>query len=92
MKLTESKLRRIIREELSGFELSREYQKVADDAFERASEDPDVGLMHIRSMLHAAEGIGLELEHSQLDRREVKQLLDALGEARIIAKELNEEV
>lgn len=90
MKLTEDRLRRIIREELSGYQLSREYQKVADDAFEQASEDPDVGLMHIRSMLHAAEGIGLELERSQLDRQDVKELLDALADARIIAKELQE--
>jgi len=91
MKLTEEKLRRIIREEMSGYKLSREYQKVADEAFEKASDDSDVGLMHIRSMLHAAEGIGLELEYSELGRKEVKELLDALGDARIIAKDLQEE-
>lgn len=90
MKLTENKLRQLIREELSGFQLSRKYQKVADEAFEKASENPNVGLDHIRSMLHAAEGIGLELERSRLDRRDVKELLDAIIETQIIAKEIQD--
>lgn len=92
MKLTESKLRKIIREEIDSYALSREYQKVANRAFEESRDNPNVGLTHIRSMLHAAEGIALELEYSQLNQQKTKKLLDALGDARLIAKELNEEI
>ena len=89
MKLTESKLRSIIREELlKESRLSRQYQNVADKALENASEDPKAGLKHVISMINLSESITLQLEQSNLDTREVQKLLKALQSAGVEAEML----
>jgi hypothetical protein len=89
MKLTESKLRSIIREELlKESRLSRQYQNVADEALENASEDPKAGLKHVMSMINLSESITLQLEQSNLDTREVQKLLKALQSAGVEAEML----
>jgi hypothetical protein len=89
MKLTESKLRSIIREELlKESRLSRQYQNVAGEALENASEDPNAGLKHIMSMINLSESIALQLEQSNLDTKEVQKLLKALQNAGVEAEML----
>ena len=89
MKLTESKLRSIIREELlKESRLSRQYQNVADKALENASEDPKAGLKHVISMINLSESITLQLEQSNLDTKEVQKLLKALQSAGVEAEML----
>lgn len=89
-KINESKSRI---NEASGYALSRKYQKAADEAFERGEEDPEMALMHIRSMLHAADGIALNIEYSdELGKADLKELHNVLADGRAIAKELTDKV
>lgn len=93
MKLTEERLRQIIREELkeqSGFRRSMKYSRAAEDAYDAAEAgDVDEYLLELRSMLHAAGQAMLSGEQVVQDRR-MQEAMDRVSEAQIILKEIQE--
>jgi len=91
MKLTEKKLRKIIREELkeqSGFRRSMKYSKAAEPAYDAVrNQNEDEHLLELRSMLHAAENVMLDGEKLIRDDR-YKEAMERISEARIILKQI----
>lgn len=98
MKLTEGKLRRVIREEISRLDetqlrrLRDKYSRVANDAFDQVRDRPNVAKDHIQAMIEICQNLTLNMEQNDqvLDSR-VQQLQEALIDAEVSAKLLFKE-
>lgn len=99
MRLTENKLRSIIREEAEKLDETRlrratdKYSRVANEASEQTKQGrPSVAKDHIQAMVNVSQRLVTDLEHSgEASTGRIEQLRDALLDAEVAVKLLFKE-